>query len=235
MRTPYPRLRLFALLLLPLLLGSCQQVKELAGKITGEKAPAQEAPNAEKPAEEAAPGEAAPTGTIAMLVAHEGYQDNELDIPRRAFLDAGYTVEVLSFFGGTATGALGGEIKVDRLLEDVLDQVDGYVAVVLVGGPGAAFYHKEAKAHDLVKKAVEGGKVVGAICLAPFTLGYAGVLKGHKATAWTGGNYTPELLGKEGALFRDDPVVVDGKIVTANGPDAARAFARAILELLEKP
>ena len=173
------------------------------------------------------------SGTIALLVASEGYQDEELKTTRSIFVDAGFEVAVLSFFGGRATGALGGETVVDKQLEDVLDSVDDYVAVVLVGGPGAAFYHKDKKAHELVQKAVAAGKVVGAICLAPFTLGYAGVLKGHQATAWIGGKYTPEMLAAEGALFRDDSVVVDGSIVTANGPDAAAPFARAVVATLK--
>jgi protease I len=76
-------------------------------------------------------------------------------------------------------------------------------------------------------------KVVGAICLAPFTLGYAGVLKGRRATAWTGGRFTPGMLAAEGALFRDESVVVDENLITANGPDAARAFAKAVVATLK--
>jgi protease I len=146
------------------------------------------------------------------------------------FEGAGFKVEVVSFFGGTAKGALGGEAKVDVILEDVTDVVgDKYDAVVFVGGPGSVFYHKEEKAHALAKRAVESGLVVGAICLGPFILANAGVLKGHKATAWTGGKFTPGMLAARGAYFEDENVVVDDHIVTANGPDAAKEFALAVL------
>lgn len=217
--------------LLPWMLG-CQEVEKVANrlqqKVSGKQATAPAEPRAVE-----AEKEAIESGTIGLLIASEGYQDEELDKARTTFVEAGFDVQVLSFFGGQANGALGGETAVDKLLEDVLDSVDDYVAVVLIGGPGAAFYHKEKKAHELVQKAAAAGKVVGAICLAPFTLGYAGVLKGHQATAWVGGRYTREMLAAEGALFRDDAVVVDGNLVTANGPDAAGAFANAIVATLK--
>ena len=42
------------------------------------------------------------------------------------------------------------------------------------------------------------------------------------------------LEGKRegGATFVDQPVVVSGKIVTANGPPAAREFGKALVEIL---
>ena len=112
----------------------CQEVEKMVTKIkekvSGEKTAA---PTEPKPAEPRR--QAVESGTIALLVASEGYQDEELKTTRSIFVDAGFEVAVLSFFGGRATGALGGETVVDKQLEDVLDSVDDYVAVVLVGGP----------------------------------------------------------------------------------------------------
>lgn len=217
-----------------MLLGGCQEAKEMAGKIK-EKVAGKTISNESLPE---APDESpaiAPVqeGTVALLIAPEGYEDNEYKITKDALMDAGFDVKVLSFFGGTARGALGGETNVDGLLEDYLDKMEQFVGVVLIGGPGAAFYHQEKKAHDLVTKAVEAKKLVGAICLAPYTLANAGVLKGREATAWTGGDFTPEKLGIQGALFRDESVVIDGGIVTANGPDAATEFAQALVSTLK--
>ncbi len=210
----------------------CQEVEKIANKVkdkvTGKKKAVEAEPKAEEP-------EKAPivSGTIGLLIPSEGYQDAELDTARSVFTEAGFDVQVISFFGGQATGALGGETAVDKQLEDILESVEDYVAVVLIGGPGATFYHKDKKAHELVQKAMAAETVVGAICLAPFTLGYAGVLKGRKATAWTGGRFTSGMLAAEGALFRDDSVVIDDNLITANGPDAARAFAKAVVATLK--
>jgi len=217
-------------LMLPGCLVGCDKVKELTGRMTsGQDKPAASA-GEEAPVKTVRPGS---LGRIAMLLAFEGYQDKEYEIPRAAFEEAGFEVEVVSFYAGQATGALGGRALVDCLLEDAVARVKDYRAVVLVGGPGSAFYHQEKKAHEFVQEAVKGGKVLGAICLAPFTLGHAGVLKGRRATVWTGGKFTPEAFAGTGAHYREGPVVVDEKIVTANGPTVAAQFAAEILKLLK--
>lgn len=41
-------------------------------------------------------------------------------------------------------------------------------------------------------------------------------------------------LKEQGALYKEERVVVDGKIVTANGPDAATEFAEKIVEIVDK-
>lgn len=222
------------LILLALVLTSgCDQLKEVAEKVTGKSRKAGVEPAGKDTGKETPKPEAGSPGKIAMIVAFEGYQDREFEIPRDKFKAAGYKIEVLSFFGGRATGALGGSVVVDRLLEDSLVRIPDYAAVVFVGGPGSAFYHDEKIAHSFLQEAVKQEKVVGAICLASYTLGNAGVLKGIKATAWTGGKFTPERLSKTGAYYREGPVVSDGKFVTADGPDAAGKFAEAVLRLLK--
>ncbi len=52
----------------------------------------------------------------------------------------------------------------------------------------------------------------------------AGVLKGKRATVWGG----PDIFDKEGVIFEDKNVVNDGKIITANGSDAALEWAKEI-------
>jgi protease I len=41
-------------------------------------------------------------------------------------------------------------------------------------------------------------------------------------------------MEKGGATYVDQPVVVSGRIVTANGPPAAREFGKALVEVLGK-
>jgi putative intracellular protease/amidase len=61
------------------------------------------------------------------------------------------------------------------------------------------------------------------------------VLRGRNATVWDDGKGTEiDLLERCGATFVDTKVVVDDRIVTANGPEAAVEFGKvfATLELL---
>ena len=69
-------------------------------------------------------------------------------------------------------------------------------------------------------------------------LAKAGVLDGKKATVWHGhdaeyGTTTNEVLEKFGAAVGSEGLVIDGRIVTADGPANARGFAEAIVKLLK--
>ena len=144
-------------------------------------------------------------------------------------VEQGATVTLASSSLAEATGMLGAKAKADVLFDQV--SAADYDAIVFVGGFGASEYFANAKAHELCRAAVAQGKLLCAICIAPGTLANAGVLKGKKATVWEG---TADLLGKGGAKYTGKAVEIDGKIITAAGPEAAAAFGRAIADALAK-
>jgi len=164
---------------------------------------------------------------ILMIIAPQNYQDNEFEIPRDTFINSGHTVTVASKDVKIATGVLGGTTKVDIDISQV--NPDMYDSVVFVGGSGADLYFDDLVAHKIVKEFSEADKVVAAICIAPSTLANAGILNGKKATAFS----TQEKhLKNTGATYTGSDVEVDGRIVTANGPGAAKEFADKILAFL---
>ena len=164
---------------------------------------------------------------IVIIIAPVGYQDNEFTVPRDVFVAAGHSVAVASKGVETAVGALGGRVTVDS---DISDISDTYDAVVFIGGGGAQVYFNDETAHKLVQGFAKADKVVAAICIAPSTLANAGILSGKRVTAFpTEG----QNLQEKGAQFTGTDVEVDGKIVTANGPDSAQNFAEEILKLLK--
>lgn len=68
---------------------------------------------------------------------------------------------------------------------------------------------------------------MAAIRAAPGILANAGVLEGINATCYP---YEPisELLTSKGANYVDETVVVQGDIITGNGPEASTAFGQAL-------
>ena len=78
--------------------------------------------------------------------------------------------------------------------------------------------------------AVEAGKLVGAICIAPRILSEAGILNGKKATVYSS---EAGVLRANGAIYTGKDVEVDGKIVTASGPHAAEQFGNTLVKLLK--
>ncbi|RKX69994.1 DJ-1 family protein [candidate division WOR-3 bacterium] len=167
-------------------------------------------------------------GRILMVIAHHGFRDEELKIPKGLFVEAGYRVEIASTDTTPAEGMLGLKVKPDLLIGEAAESL--YVALVLVGGVGAQSLFSDTTLHSLIGRFYEAGKPIGAICLAPVILGRAGILKGRKATVWPGAK---EELIRLGARYLDREVVQDSTIITGAGPQAAELFGRKILQSLK--
>lgn len=167
--------------------------------------------------------------SILMIVAHQGFRDEEYEEPRQVFEARGATVSVASSSLEVAKGALGAQVKPDLLLKDVA--VGNYDAIVFIGGPGAQEYWDDSVAHAIAQEAVAQGKVLAAICIAPTTLAKAGVLNDKKVTAFSS---EAEALKAGGANYTGASVERDGLIITANGPQAAAEFAEEIAKALEE-
>ena len=111
---------------------------------------------------------------------------------------------------------------------------DDYAALVLIGGFGWLDEKEADKVVPIVRRTIEKGIVVGAICNAASFLAKHGFLNEIKHTGngleqlllWGGRNYTNK------AGYISEQAVSDNRIVTANGT-AYLEFAKELLLLLE--
>ena len=165
---------------------------------------------------------------VAIIIAFRDFRDEEFTQPFIHLTQAGATITVASSRRGTAEGMLGKEVKVEHLVSELA--ASNFDAVVFVGGSGAQEYFNNTPAHHLVREALQQGKVVGAICMAPGILAHAGVVTGKQVTGFS--SILPDLR-KAGAKVNPVPVVSDGKLVTADGPQSAVQFAAAWIEALK--
>jgi len=168
----------------------------------------------------------------ALIIAFQGFQDKEYDDTKEVLEENNITVETVSSEKGEAEGKFGEKIKIEKTLEEI--KVDDYRAIVFIGGPGALDYVKNTVAHRIARETLDKGKILAAICVAPEILAEAQVLEGKKATVWSQSFDQEEVkfLEDRGAIFSNEDLVIDGKIVTANGPMAAKKFGQKIAELL---
>ncbi len=168
-------------------------------------------------------------GTLATIIAPKDFQEKEYFGTKEIFEENGYEVLTFSKYPEVATSSAGTQVAVDKTISNLeIERVSG---IIFVGGPGTTVYFDDEEVLNLAKEAVTKGKLVGAICIAPSILANAGVLNGVMTTAYPSER---KNLENKGALFINENVVVDGKIVTANGPGAAQEFAEKILETLKK-
>ena len=144
-----------------------------------------------------------------------------LDVLRRAGIEtvtAGMPSSML-------IGSRGLHIKTDRKFEDVKNQ--DFDALVLVGGdPG---YKNLQQSQDLLKTILdydEKKKTIAAICAAPTVLAKAGILANRAATVYPG-------MERDIPRPRNKKTVVDGNIITSQGPGTAIEFALTIVQVLK--
>ncbi|MEW5955402.1 MAG: DJ-1/PfpI family protein [Candidatus Micrarchaeota archaeon] len=170
---------------------------------------------------------------VLFVIAPTGFRDEELFEPKAVVEEKGFATAVASLSKGTASGKLGGKTDVQLTVKEA--KASDFDAVAFIGGPGVETHrlYENKDVLSLAKSFAEAGKVVAAICIAPVILAAAGVLKGKKATAFPDVE-TLQRLEKSGASCSGSDVVVDGKIVTANGPGAAHKFGEKIADLLSR-
>jgi len=166
-----------------------------------------------------------------IVIAPLDFQDEELSKTIKELEKKDITYTIISTRAGIAVGMKGGKVLIDKTISD-MQSTDEQSALIIIGGsgtPGTLWNNK--KLHALAIKYYEKQKVVAAICLAPAVLARAGILQGKKATIY---NDDPaiEELKRGGATFVSSPTVVDGTIITANGPSAAPAFGEKIAKAI---
>lgn len=125
------------------------------------------------------------------------------------------------------TGVHGMPIMADAIVEE-LDpaHVD---AIVIPGGYAADHLRRSTPVLELCRAVAELGRPVAAICHGPWVLCSADLLRGRQATGhWV---IRPDVEGA-GATWVDEPVVVDGPIVTSRFPHDLGTFCRTIASMV---
>jgi len=166
---------------------------------------------------------------VLIIIAHNGFRDEEFEQPYNLLSQAGADVTVASSDTTTTRGILGKTVQPDIRIDRV--QVENYDAIIFVGGVGAKEYFNNKTTLSIAKQGYEQGRIIGAICIAPSILANAGILDGKKATSFSSES---ENLESHGAIYTGSDVEVDGNIITADGPQSANKFGKEIGKALVK-
>jgi len=173
---------------------------------------------------------------IAMIIAFRDFKDDEYFIPRNILEENGAKIVTVSDKPGTALGVEGGEVEVDVVLDDLNNSaIAEYDAIVLIGGPGAIEHLDNEQSYSIIKTAFSKNLVIGAICVSPSILAKAGILQGKRATVWSNTSVKSliKVLQDNGAAYEEKSVVIDGTIITGNGPQAAELFGESLVKLIK--
>jgi protease I len=174
-------------------------------------------------------------GKRVAILAADGVERVELEVPREQVQQAGAQTDLLSLHAGQIQARNNdldeaGTFDVDREVVDA--SVDEYDALLLPGGTvNPDKLRIDDRAVAFVRDFVNSGKPVGVICHGPWTLVEAGVANGRTLTSF------PSIrtdLRNAGAVVVDEEVVIDGNLISSRSPDDLPAFCRAVVEQFAK-
>jgi protease I len=170
---------------------------------------------------------------VAILI-ENGFEQVEMTEPRKALIEAGAQVSIISPQTAHVRGwnhtEWGDEFPVDKQLNS--SHPEDFDALLLPGGVmNPDKLRMQPKAVAFAKAFFDSGKPVAAICHAPWTVIETGATRGKSIASW------PSLktdLQNAGAKWIDQEVVVDGQLVTSRKPDDIPAFNREMIKLFAK-
>lgn len=169
-----------------------------------------------------------------LILATDGFEQSELELPLNALREQGATVHVCApantleegFIRGWNKADWGNEVPVDVTLDEAKSA--SYDALVLPGGViNPDKLRTNEKALALVKSFEQSGKIIAAICHAPWLLAEAGLARGRKLTSYAS---IKTDMKNAGAQWEDTEVVTDQGIITSRSPDDLPAFIAKIIE-----
>jgi deglycase len=169
-------------------------------------------------------------GKRIAILATNGFEQSELEVPRDRLKENGATVDIISPEPGEIRGwekkDWGRPVKVDKTLDQV--RADDYDAIVLPGGQiNPDLLRINDKALKFIRAFYDQKKVVAAVCHAPWLLIETGIIKGRKVTSYK--SIKTDVMNA-GAKWEDSPVVTDQGIVTSRNPGDLEDFAAKIVE-----
>jgi protease I len=170
------------------------------------------------------------TGKRIAILATNGFEQSELEVPRDRLKENGATVDIISPEAGEIRGwekkDWGRPVKVDKTLDQV--RADDYDAIVLPGGQmNPDSLRINDKALKFIRAFYDQKKVVAAVCHAPWLLIETGIIKGRKATSYK--SMKTDVINA-GAKWEDSSVVTDQGIITSRNPGDLEDFSAKIVE-----
>src|SRR5688572_10499125 len=163
---------------------------------------------------------------IVMVIAQTQFRDEEFFEPKKILEAAGGTVVVGSTSVRLCHGTQGGSVQSQVAIADV--KADEFDALVICGGSSVPeFFCNDKKLQELAAAMSAAGKVVAAISLSTVVLAKAKLLAGRQATVY----FLPEAiqeLRSAGATYVSEPLIVQDKLILAEGPLESGRFGHAI-------
>jgi protease I len=171
----------------------------------------------------------AQTKTVAMVLA-TNFEDIEAIGPMEFLGSHGVEVVTIGKERGEIVGKKGGSVTADTTFEEMTpEQFESYDLLLIPGGGSPENLRIVDAAVDFTRRFVHSGRPVASICHGPQLLISANVLAGRTTTCV---NKIRDDVMNAGATYVDQPVVIDGNLISSRVPADLPDFYHAIGETL---
>lgn len=160
---------------------------------------------------------------VAILIA-TAFQDEEATQPAEFLENLGVAVSYVGVERTTYKGKYGRqEVTVDKTFNEV--KPEEFDAVVIPGGSAPEHLRVEEAPVHFIREFAKLRRPIAAICHGPQLLITADLLRGRTITCYQGIRDDVKLAG---ANYLDEPVVVDGNLITSRKPEDIPVFNDAL-------
>jgi len=166
-------------------------------------------------------------GKTVLFFVGPQYEDLELWYPKIRLEEEGAKTVVAGLGEKVYQGKKGYPVTVDSTVDDLYPEI--YDGLVIPGGYAPDHMRRSEKLLSITRVIAEAGKPVAFICHAAWVPISAGLLKGRRATCVRA---IKDDVINAGATYADEPVVVDGNLISSRTPADLPAFCRAIIKAL---
>lgn len=166
-------------------------------------------------------------GKTVLIFAAPHYEDLELWYPKIRLEEEGAAVVVAGLGEKVYAGKKGYPVTVDRNVDDVY--AEEYDGLVIPGGWAPDVMRRSDKLLRITREIAAAGKPVAFICHAAWVPVSAGMLKGRRVTCVRA---IKDDVVNAGAEYVDEPVVVDGNLISSRTPSDLPHFCRALIAAL---
>ncbi len=166
--------------------------------------------------------------SIVIFLSQKDFDEQEFIITKSQLIKNGFNVFICSDAISVCTGNRGLKVKNDVALNNLKQQ--NFAGLIIIGGKGITEYFKNTLIINNIADFIKNKKIVGAICAAPVLLAKTALFINKPIACNV--NYKKDVE-KEGAVFNDEPFLVNENIVTAKEAIYANDFITKFIHLLK--
>jgi protease I len=157
------------------------------------------------------------------------YEDLELWYPKLRLEEEGFTTQLAAKELKSYTGKHGYPARADVRIDEVKSQ--DFVGLLIPGGFMPDKLRRDPKVLLLTQEFFARGKLVAFICHGGWIPISAKILRGKRATGSRG---IKDDLENAGAIWVDEPAVVEGNLISSRTPVDLPQFGNAMVAFLKK-